>query len=879
MLIAAEEGDEVMFGNRRNPLEVTDAETDEEGLKILELEGVRGGEYTLRERYDEDGELDLSVRGENANNLYFFERNDPDAPLHPDGVAPNRNALSMEVIERVAYELAEDVAQRKHYQITTDETDAHSLDNLVETRVQKWESNRPDVTFPNGFSRMDMRQLVADALRDIGDEHTLPDGEYLEDYAYELTGYPFGDADRLMDGLPERLTASSGGAFHGRSTAAALDWTDEVSEDAWTTVEEALSFGYRVPRIIGDWLLFDYGIVQSDDKRKLRWVNRDTGEIVSLRGRNGGGTPMWYVYSIRGAVDGYDDLPELDQTLPESEAAVLYEDAGVEGFGNALDHIRAYMSDEQPPDIKVRDHGDQLEVWDDLSDETWRSKLKRAIDPRDPHFRRAQTLAGATVVVAGVTLAATSSVQRTEAKESIIDFVQNPKKAWSAKSLLNGGIEVTSDDLSSFASSIRGAVGSVFGYVPDSVKAKTGKVTAGITSTLVASALWQSFGVSFTPKIRTSGGGVQQLDINVEYEYRGLSSRFMRVETSGEGVASEFDASIPVPERDLFIEDALITADRLGLSQSTIRLGYSARKKFSEGGDTPMGRGMDWLRENWRAYDSVASGYHGETLGHKDRWDDPVEAESYGKMTVIRQRRVGVSNPQDENIHIRQRFAVVTQRRDGRWLSYEHISAEPDENAIYFYPEETYDHFDAKTASPKGVVEKVLERAVHNLMMNEGTNISDGDVIQYLNAEYGRRGVNLFGDGAGQISRESIETIIGDVRQSLADDIGDIGGDPDSDDDTERQMQRQAGITEDDEETLERIRRKKGRSRRTMHQTLEQGEPAVEDVDVTEDSQAFDEPVPYDPDFDAEEGDYGEFASSEATGSEPEAPSVGEDDI
>jgi len=66
-------GDMVLWGERAQPLTVQEIVTTEEGQKDLHVEGPRGGTYTLRERYDDEGNPRFYADDSKAMDLRYVE--------------------------------------------------------------------------------------------------------------------------------------------------------------------------------------------------------------------------------------------------------------------------------------------------------------------------------------------------------------------------------------------------------------------------------------------------------------------------------------------------------------------------------------------------------------------------------------------------------------------------------------------------------------------------------------------------------------------------------------------------------------------------------------------------------------------------------------
>lgn len=246
----AEEGDEVIWGSRKQPLTVTDVGgTEENEDHYLVVLGPQGGTYTIREHYFPTGVPDYRTeKGEDVTDIEIVSRAGAD---DDDDGGTQSGVINM----------------------PADDPDPPTDDQgreLGEEVGMKWPE--PDE---------DAETVDADT------------------FVTEKTQDPMMDYEALLQAAGKD-PRDSGGVL------------PQTTDDGWTFVDELNAFGMDVPKSVGEWELIDYGYVTDSFARQLAWINKEDDELLALLGykETNESAIEWNIYHEEGI--GEREIEEVD---------------------------------------------------------------------------------------------------------------------------------------------------------------------------------------------------------------------------------------------------------------------------------------------------------------------------------------------------------------------------------------------------------------------------------------------------------------------------------------------------------------------------------------------------------------------------------------
>jgi len=282
-------GDFVLYGGRKEPLEVLNNEVSDSGRHTLTLAGPRGGTVTVFEEYTPtDNAAYRSDRGKDATNLRIVEQpsDEPDMEGGSGGMTPGVDGGETTM---------------------RDDDDGPST---IQARIAAGELDESD---------------IVDEERSYGQPWPTPDRESstreeLDQTVYETTSDPMTDADSLFEGTVE------GGPVRKDSTHP----VDKFG--TYTFVDELLQFGQDIPKSVNSWTLVEYGVIDDANSRRMAWFDADDEELLVLAAvrQPGEEQPRWMVWHIRNPSAANRRDPVIDTLDPymalEVVSDVLYGD-------------------------------------------------------------------------------------------------------------------------------------------------------------------------------------------------------------------------------------------------------------------------------------------------------------------------------------------------------------------------------------------------------------------------------------------------------------------------------------------------------------------------------------------------------------------------
>lgn len=282
-------GDFVLYGTRKEPLEVLNNEVSDSGRHTLTLAGPRGGTVTVFEEYTPtDNAAYRSDRGKDATNLRIVEQPSDDAMTQEGsgGMTPGVDGGQTAM---------------------PDDDDGPST---IQARIAAGELDESD---------------IVDDDRSYGQPWPTPDSqtatrEELDQTVYETTSDPMTDADTLFEGTVE------GGPVR-------TDSTHPVDRyGTYTFVDELLQFGQDIPKSVNSWTLVEYGVIDDANSRRMAWFDADDEELLVLGAvrQPDEDQPRWMVWHIRNPSAANRRDPVIDTRDPymalEVVSDVLYGD-------------------------------------------------------------------------------------------------------------------------------------------------------------------------------------------------------------------------------------------------------------------------------------------------------------------------------------------------------------------------------------------------------------------------------------------------------------------------------------------------------------------------------------------------------------------------
>lgn len=300
----AENGDFIIFNDRKLAAKVSDSayQSEDADERVLTVDGPRGGQYVIREDVDPSG--GATFRYHSATNPDDTRTTDhlQFAPT-PDAVTGGwGDAEKDDDVGRWFDHRWDDVAEEMEARGVPDDggtqADADPLDEPLDGEPQMQPAESPykpdfdatDVDFSNSPDPVvpPEQQTPAAGHGEFPSMESSDDAEDMETYIDRLS-----DEDNVSynDLLSEMGVDPD---------YAEEELYVEREETPHTFVDELLAWGHNVPRVAGNWVLVDYGIVwpEMGKRRKLVWENRETLEIVALVAARADNVISWNVYYI-----------------------------------------------------------------------------------------------------------------------------------------------------------------------------------------------------------------------------------------------------------------------------------------------------------------------------------------------------------------------------------------------------------------------------------------------------------------------------------------------------------------------------------------------------------------------------------------------------
>lgn len=393
VLRKAEEGDEVLFGDRQKPLEVTDVggRDEDDDLYIVVIGPNGGGPWTIREDYINGvPNLTTSPGSQNANDLRFAGGVDPSDRL-PDWTRAARMEEAHSEGETPGVETPEPASSDGpmghpafgEFDVSTAEGEMtvsghHDIFDLAFTAIFHWTEDDAwqfDREANDGFLDDQDQSTRGAVLADIEDalemegfsvnpvspgagqgteypDVVVPadaDVKSGDEFVQELSDDPMMTFGQFISELEVPESQAQPGGVISRF------FQDE--SPSWTFVDEMLAFNHDVPKAVNNWQLVDYGVVTDDtvnSSRQAAWYNFETGELVGLAAiRNDSEGTGWFVYHAE----------DTDNIHQEEREPVVATDNPEDALGAVKDILyrdveEIDLSIEQNPDtgnVTVRD--------------------------------------------------------------------------------------------------------------------------------------------------------------------------------------------------------------------------------------------------------------------------------------------------------------------------------------------------------------------------------------------------------------------------------------------------------------------------------------------------------------------------------------------